>query len=544
MALNEDLGALLGASEELQRKLNEFQGSAESFKNEFGFSADAVTNLTSKLEVAFELLKNGDITQGQFNQKLSKAKELALIFQRTQANIAEKNNDEVTEFSKQVSEAFDNLTNAAESSSDSQKTLTGRLKDAGQVANRFFGTPAGLVTAGLGAVAKIALQLDDRFTNISKGLNLTNAEAAELFSNFNQIANASENLNITAGRLFGSFAEINKQLGFIANLSSETLTDFTKLTNQTKLTAEEAKAFFDISVLTGESIDNITGDALVTARALQEQKGIQTSQEQILREISQISKATLLSNRGNVDALAEAVENARELGVELNAVEKISESLLDIETSIANEFQAELLTGRQLNLERARAAALNNDIATVAEEITKQNISAAEFGNLNRIAQDALANSLGLQREELAEALLLQEAQEKTRAELVALGREDLIELRDRTSAQERLSAATERIQDLFVNIGTILLPIAESIAAFAESTNRLIAPLAGEIIEGTATARGAVRGGFQSVVGEDVVSEIRNTNKLLSANANKNTIIRMNGTAVGEAASVDTRIS
>ena len=217
---------------------------------------------------------------------------------------------------------------------------------------------------------------------------------------------------------------------------------------------------------------------------------------------------------------------------------------MDIETSIANEFQAELLTGRQLNLERARAAALNNDIATVAEEITKQNISAAEFGNLNRIAQDALANSLGLQREELAEALLLQEAQEKTRAELVALGREDLIELRDRTSAQERLSAATGRIQDLLVNIGTILLPIAESIAAFAESTNRLIAPLAGEIIEGTATARGVVRGGFQSAVGEDVVSEIRNTNKLLSANANKNTIIRMNGTAVGEAASVDTRIS
>ena len=544
MALNEDLGALLGASEELQRKLNEFQGSAESFKNEFGFSADAVTKLTAQLQVAAQLLKDGDITQGQFNQKLSKAKELALIFQQTQKTNAEQGKGFAGEYADEISSAFNTLIDSTDGAADSQKTLTDQIKDLGLEANRFFGTPAGKVTAGLTALAKISLQLDERFTNIGKGLNLTNAEAAELFSNFNQIANASENLNITAGRLFGSFAEINKQLGFIANLSNETLTDFTKLTNQTKLTAEEAKAFFDISVLTGESIDNITGDALVTARALQEQKGIQTSQEQILREISQISKATLLSNRGNVDALAEAVENARELGVELNAVEKISESLLDIETSIANEFQAELLTGRQLNLERARAAALNNDIATVAEEITKQNISAAEFGNLNRIAQDALANSLGLQREELAEALLLQEAQEKTRAELVALGREDLIELRDRTSAQERLSAATGRIQDLLVNIGTILLPIAESIAAFAESTNRLIAPLAGEIIEGTATARGVVRGGFQSAVGEDVVSEIRNTNKLLSANANKNTIIRMNGTAVGEAASVDTRIS
>ena len=143
MALNEDLGALLGASEELQRKLNEFQGSAESFKNEFGFSADAVTKLTANLQVSAELLKDGYITQGQFNQRLSKAKELALIFQQTQANIAEKNNDEVTEFSKQVSEAFDNLTKSAVSATDSQKTLTDQIKDAGQLANRFFGTPGG-----------------------------------------------------------------------------------------------------------------------------------------------------------------------------------------------------------------------------------------------------------------------------------------------------------------------------------------------------------------------------------------------------------------
>ncbi len=37
------------------------------------------------------------------------------------------------------------------------------------------------------------------------------------------------------------------------------------------------------------------------------------------------------------------------------------ESLLNFETSIENELKAELITGKQLNLERARAAALTGD---------------------------------------------------------------------------------------------------------------------------------------------------------------------------------------
>ena len=42
-------------------------------------------------------------------------------------------------------------------------------------------------------------------------------------------------------------------------------------------------------------------------------------------------------------------------------MEGISGNLLDFQSSIENEMAAELLTGKQLNLERAREAALMGD---------------------------------------------------------------------------------------------------------------------------------------------------------------------------------------
>jgi hypothetical protein len=48
------------------------------------------------------------------------------------------------------------------------------------------------------------------------------------------------------------------------------------------------------------------------------------------------------------------------LGLNLTQVDKIAEGLLDIEQSLTAEFEAEVITGKQLNLERARFFALTN----------------------------------------------------------------------------------------------------------------------------------------------------------------------------------------
>ena len=81
-----------------------------------------------------------------------------------------------------------------------------------------------------------------------------------------------------------------------------------------------------------------------------------------------------------------------------------------MESSIANEMEAELLLGRDLNLDKARMAALTGDQATLAQELAKNLGTAEEFGNMNRIQQEALAKAMGMSREEVAQTLIDQEA--------------------------------------------------------------------------------------------------------------------------------------
>ena len=58
--------------------------------------------------------------------------------------------------------------------------------------------------------------------------------------------------------------------------------------------------------------------------------------------------------------------------------------------------------GREINLDRARQLALNNDLAGALEEVVTQVGGEAEFNELNRVQRQALADSVGVSVSELS----------------------------------------------------------------------------------------------------------------------------------------------
>jgi uncharacterized membrane protein len=180
-------------------------------------------------------------------------------------------------------------------------------------------------------------------------------------------------------------------------------------------------------------------------------------------------------------ALANAVAQSKALGVSLEQVENISQSLLNFESSISSELEAELLTGKELNLEKARLAALNGDIATVAKEISKQTGSAKDFTESNVIQQEALAKAVGMTREDLAKSLIEREALAKIGAgetnaleaynrlkkeglsdDQIAkkLGDDKLAAQLKSQSVQERFNATIEKLREIFVSLAEPILQI------------------------------------------------------------------------------------
>ena len=175
------------------------------------------------------------------------------------------------------------------------------------------------------------------------------------------------------------------------------------------LTAEEMMGIQALSLATGGNFEDILDSTMNQIDAVSKQTGISLNNKKIMTEISNVSEATQLSLGKSGPAIGAAVATAKALGMELSKVDDIAGSLLNFESSIKDELAAELLIGKNINLEKARQAALNNDLETVATEIAKQAGSAAEFGEMNRIQQDALAKAVGMSREELGKTLFVQE---------------------------------------------------------------------------------------------------------------------------------------
>ena len=179
--------------------------------------------------------------------------------------------------------------------------------------------------------------------------------------------------------------------------------------------------------------------------------------------------------KGSVPALTQAVAQAKLLGTNLETAKKQASALLDFESSIENELQAELITGQQFNLERARSASLTGDLTTVMKELNNQGIDFNKFSNMNVIAQEKLAAAFGLQTDELSDQLLKQQYMNMSREQVVALAGEEVAKRLEAVSAQDKFNAAMEKMKDLFANIaGGPLGQLAEMMAGLLDNSAAL----------------------------------------------------------------------
>jgi len=99
---------------------------------------------------------------------------------------------------------------------------------------------------------------------------------------------------------------------------------------------------------------------------------------------------------GNVESLTAAAIQASKLGLSISNITTAAGKMLDIESSIAAEMEAEVLLGKQLNLDKAREAALMGDSETLMKELVKNAGSLEEFNSMNVIQKQKLAAALGL----------------------------------------------------------------------------------------------------------------------------------------------------
>ena len=166
------------------------------------------------------------------------------------------------------------------------------------------------------------------------------------------------------------------------------------------LSAEEGANLFGVLTqtanLSAEQAERLSEGAFQLAR----QAGVAPAA--VLQDIAGSAEEIALFTEDGGDNIADAAVQARQLGLSLSTTAKIAEGLLDFESSIRAEQEASVLIGRQLNYQRARELALNNDIAGATKEIVDQLGGEAEFTRMNAIERQALAKSIGVSVSEMS----------------------------------------------------------------------------------------------------------------------------------------------
>lgn len=307
----------------------------------------------------------------------------------------------------------------------------------------------------------------------------------------NAVTAASWNTSLASAKDFlETVSELTAQTGRNAQnvFSKDVLAGAAELKVTMGLAADEAGGIATMAQTSGRSVDSITKSVVSTTSAFNKANRSAVSQGVVLKEVAKASDSIKLSLANNPESLAKAASAAAKLGMSLQDVDNIASSLLDFQDSISNELEAELLIGRDLNLEKARELALSNDLAGLGEELFKNSADIAEFGKMNRIQQEAQAKALGMTRDQLAKVAyqraLDANMTEEQAAAAAGVNAEDM----KRISAQENFAKALEKIAGAVAPI----LDIVGSILSI---------PLAPYLLIGVALS-GKMLGNFSNMLG------------------------------------------
>lgn len=471
----------------------------EKYLNSKGKEKELIKEALQILQATEETIEESVLQAGKLQKKFEAINKDTRFFD----NLADLVND-IPVISK-VFKEFQSASDAArEASVDGKNALLAGSK-------QLVGALGKITTAfTAGAIVKGLTDFDERTTSVARNLNTSRQQAEQLVKSANQAARSIA--GVTGKDITAAQEAFANTLGTTAALTEKTAANFATIQNKLGLSADEASELTKFSIASGEAAEDLTTNIIGEVQASNALNKSSIRYQDVLKDISKASKAVLVTLKAQGKSLADAATNARKFGLDLNKVDAIAGNLLNFEESISAELEAELLTGRQLNLERARLAALNGDIATLTQEIAANVGNAEEFGRMNRIQQEAIARAVGMTREDLAASLVEQQAltalgakdkndlrekvrlelervnsitdaaqREKARQELIGkLGDEELVRQQENRNLTELQAEAAQKTIEAFDKLSPLVNEISKSIAKIADNAGIIAAALTG----------------------------------------------------------------
>ena len=243
----------------------------------------------------------------------------------------------------------------------------------------------GLIIRGLGSVVSKVGETTREFGGFVGGLTGATGQTALLSIAFKDASSVTK--------------ELANQFGGVEGTSFRTRLNTNLMAVNMGISGESAARLVGTLARTGDMTAQQAMDLAESTKQFAKQQGVIPSQA--MEDIAQNTELFASYGAEATQELAKSAVQAAKLGVSMSTLGKVTDGLLDFESSITKELELSAMLGRNINLNRARGLAFEGKTGAAVKETIKQLGGAAAFEKMNVIQRRQAAEALGLSVDEL-----------------------------------------------------------------------------------------------------------------------------------------------
>jgi len=407
---------------------------------------------TSRLQIA-NGLANNTITsdQAKLLEAALRNQEESYIIAEKYATVSKETKDRIQ---SQV-EAYNKMKNAARGTLD---TIRMTLQ-----------SPQALAMAAAAAVTKIMTAALD-----------ASKKTGEFFSGY---AFSTGILGLAFDDALSTSGKLAKNLGGTREVTSGLQLDILAMGTAFGVGGDAAADLFNQAGKLSGNTGAVAKDMMEATAATARMNGVLPAQ--MLGDMAKNTEGMMLYAKGSFDQFTKNAAAAAKLGVELSALNNMSKTLLDFESSIESELELNAMLGKEINLNRARELAYMGKQDQAAAEILRQVGGINELRKMDVFQMEQLSKTTGFSVEQLSQ--------------MVANGGKLKEELSPIDSMFDGMSETTK---GLILAFGGPLIGALATVIAMMIGANSLAAKIGKSVAAALPGGGGAIGGGAPTASG------------------------------------------
>ena len=225
----------------------------------------------------------------------------------------------------------------------------------------------------------------------------------ELLHTMHDFGGSIGKTNLIATNLFGkvlgtdavgAMKGLSKEFGGLSDTSLKTQFRTNVIAKNLNLSTAEAASLTGQFARLNDGSTETAQNLIDSTRSLAEQNGLVPTD--LMADVANSAEQFALFGKDGGKNISEAAVAAGKLGVSMSQISGVADNLLDFENSINAELELGAMLGKNINLDKARALAMEGDLGGMVRETLSSLGGIEEFNKMDYFSKKKTADLLGV----------------------------------------------------------------------------------------------------------------------------------------------------